>query len=245
MTVPVPESTSRRAGARTNLTVPDTPRARGDQGDRAARTREAILTAALSLYAAEGYGAVTMRGIANRLGFSAPAIYNYFLSKEEIFSTLQDIGLDLMAAAVLTSETADPLADFRAIFTNYYAFCKANPEYFSLLYVDPAAPHIMHDTPALQRMDDETNQRFSRCLESGAFADHTPIHVPGLLWALVHGIAVLRRVSAMLPEADFDSQVAVGLDLLIAGLKAGLVPSHAYRPFDPTKPGLLNKSTPR
>lgn len=241
MAVPVPESTSRRAGVHTNLIVPDTPSARGNQGDRAARTREAILTAALSLYAAEGYGAVTMRAIANRLGFSAPAIYNYFLSKEEIFATLQAIGLDLMAEVVLTPETEDPLADFRAIFTNYYGFCKTNPEYFSLLYVDPAAPHVMHDTPALVRMGDETDRRFRRCIESGAFADHTPAHVPGLFWALVHGLAVLRRVSAMPPEADFDPQVTVGLDLLVAGLKAGLVPPHAYRPSDPTRPWLPGK----
>ncbi|MDO8794443.1 MAG: TetR/AcrR family transcriptional regulator [Vicinamibacterales bacterium] len=244
MTIPVPESTSRRVGART-ATVPDSPRARGDQGARTARSREAILTAALALYAAEGYGAVTMRGIANRLGFSAPAIYNYFLSKEEIFSTLQDIGLDLMEEAVLTQETADPLADFRAIFTNYYAFCKANPEYFSLLFVDPAAPHVTQEVPALRRMGEETDRRFSRCLESGVFADHAPVRVPGLFWAMVHGLAVLRRVGAMEPEVDFDPQVTVGLDLLLAGLKAGVVPAHAYRSPDPAEPGLLYSSKPR
>ena len=224
MSVPVPESTSRRAGVRSTATVPDTPRARGDQGDRTARTREALLTAALSLYAADGYGAVTMRGIANRMGFSAPAIYNYFLSKEEIFSTLQDIGLDLMAEVVLTPETADPLADFRAIFTNYYAFCKANPEYFALLFVDPAAPLVTQKAPALRRMSEETDRKFSRCLERGVFADYPPARVTGLFWALVHGLAVLRRVGAMEPEVDFAPQVTAGLDLLIAGLKAGLAP---------------------
>ena len=57
-------------------TLPDgQEKARRDRG----RTREAILTAAIDLYAREGYGAVTMRAIANQLGFSAPAIYNYFL----------------------------------------------------------------------------------------------------------------------------------------------------------------------
>jgi AcrR family transcriptional regulator len=206
--------------------------------DRNARTREAILTAALSLYASEGYGAVTMRGIAQRLGFSAPAIYNYFLSKEEIFATLQEIGLDVMAEAVLTPETDDPLADYRAVFTNYYAYSKAHPEYFALLYVDPSAPHLTYETPALKRMMDETSRRFVRCLEAGVFADHTPENVPGLFWSLVHGIAVLRRVNALPPGADFDPQVTVGLDLLIAGLKAGLVPRHAYAPPGGAKPRL-------
>lgn len=206
--------------------------------DRNARTREAILAAALSLYADEGYGAVTMRGIAQRLGFSAPAIYNYFLSKEEIFATLQEIGLEVMAEAVLTPETDDALADYRVIFTNYYEYTKAHPEYFALLYVDPSAPHLTYETPALRRMGEETNRRFARCLEAGAFADHTPVHAPGLFWALVHGIAVLRRVQAMPPDANFDLQVTVGLDLLIAGLKAGFVPPHAFTPVADGKPGL-------
>ena len=228
MTVPVPESTSRRAGARTNITVPDTPRARGDQGDRAARTREAILTAALSLYAAEGYGVVTMRGIANRLGFSAPAIYNYFLSKDEIFSTLQDIGLELLAEAVLTPETADPLADLRAIFTNYFEFSKRQPEYFALLFVDPAAPRVQHQTEALTRMMEATGWRWQRCVDGGAFPVGTAPEASGLFWAAVHGPAVLRRVQVMSPETDFDAQVMVGLDLAIAGIRAGLLPAGAF-----------------
>lgn len=239
-----PESSLRRVVER--RARPHRPRKDGaGPDDRNARTREAILTAALALYAAEGYGAVTMRGIAQRLGFSAPAIYNYFLSKEEIFATLQEIGLDVMAGMVLTPETDDPLADYRAIFTNYYHYSKLHPEYFALLYVDPAAPHLTHETPALKRMGEETNRRFVRCIEAGVFADHTPVHVPGLFWSLVHGIAVLRRVNAMPPEADFDPQLTVGLDLLIAGLKAGFVTPHAYAPSGPEKVSLFATQIPR
>lgn len=231
-----PEPTVRRSGE------PRIPALRprsgsSEQGDRNARTREAILTAALTLYASEGYGAVTMRGIAQRLGFSAPAIYNYFLSKEEIFATLQEIGLEVMAEAVLTAETDDPLADFRAIFTNYYAYSKGHPEYFALLYVDPSAPHLTYETPALKRMGGESSRRFARCVTAGVFPSYVPDSVQGLFWALVHGIAVLRRVDAMAPETNLDPQVTVGLDLLIAGLQAGLVPPHAYPPPRGEKPG--------
>ena len=47
--------------------------------------REAILVAAMSLYRHGGYGTVTMRAVAQQLKCTAPAIYHYFLSKEEIF----------------------------------------------------------------------------------------------------------------------------------------------------------------
>jgi len=224
-----PETTARRVVER-RTTLAHAHQPPSDPNARNIRTREAVLTAALTLYATEGYGAVTMRGIAQRLGFSAPAIYNYFLSKEEIFSTLQEIGLEIMADEVVKQDLDDPLANFRSIFTNYYGYSKTHPEYFALLYVDPSAPHVTHETPALVRMTEATSTRFLACVEAGVFPSCTPIHLPGLFWALVHGIAVLRRVSAAPPDVNFDSQVTVGLDLLITGVQAGLVPPHAYQP---------------
>ncbi len=239
MAIPEPETTARRQDTHPGLGTRDIPGGRPGQSERNARTREAILTAALSLYAAEGYGAVTMRAIANRLGFSAPAIYNYFISKEEIFATLQQIGFELMAAAVLTPETDDSLADFRAIFTRYYAFSKAQPEYFALLYVDPSAPHVPADSPPLLKMGQETNTRFNRCVAAGIFPADTAQGAPGLFWGFVHGIAVLRRVQAWADYEGFDPQVAAGLDLMVAGLKAGLLPdTHAL-------PDTLKRSLPR
>lgn len=222
MAIPVPESTARRADRHPTLGVEEVPGGRPGASPRNARTREAILTAALSLYAAEGYGAVTMRAIANRLGFSAPAIYNYFLSKEEIFATLQGIGLELMAREVLTPGTEDALADFLAIFRNYYGFSKTQPEYFALLYVDPSAPQVTSESPGLVHMAEDTGRRFARCVAEGVFPAGTSENVPGLFWALVHGLAVLRRVQAV-PALDTEPQVEAGLRLLVESIRAGFL----------------------
>ena len=227
MPIPIPETTARRAGERRVTSVRNAPQERGGQASRNTRTREAILTAALSLYAAEGYGAVTMRGIAQRLGFSAPAIYNYFLSKEEIFATLQEIGLNLLAETVLGPESPDPVADLRSVFVNYYEFSKAQPEYFALLFVDPAAPRVHYEAEAMVRMMTATLRRWQRCADAGLFPAGTS-DASGLFWAAVHGPAVLRRVQVMSPDTNFDAQVMVGLDLAIAGIRAGLLPPDAF-----------------
>lgn len=63
------------------------------------RTREAILASAFQLYSRAGYAAVSMRVVAHELGCSAPSLYNYFLSKEEIFDTLRDRGLNSIRGA--------------------------------------------------------------------------------------------------------------------------------------------------
>src|SRR5438132_9967396 len=103
--------------------VEEIPRRKNQERER---TREAILAAAISLYRREGYGAVTMRAIAQQLGFSAPAIYNYFLSKDEIFLALQERGLQLLAQAVLSPVTDDALLDLRSMFVRYYEFTKTH-----------------------------------------------------------------------------------------------------------------------
>jgi AcrR family transcriptional regulator len=63
-----------------------------------ARTREDILMAAARALGRRGFGSVSMHEIAADVGFTAPALYAYFPSKEDIFSELE---------AMLQREIAD------------------------------------------------------------------------------------------------------------------------------------------
>ena len=54
-----------------------------------ARTREDILLAAARALGRRGFGSVSMQEIASDVGFTAPALYAYFTSKEDIFSALR------------------------------------------------------------------------------------------------------------------------------------------------------------
>lgn len=164
-----------------------------------------------------------MRAIAQQLGFSAPAIYNYFLSKEEIFVELQVRGLQMMADVVLQPRTDDALHDLRSIFVRYYTFSQGHPEYFTLLYVDPSTPPLNPEVEPLARMTSETGARLQRCIDEGIFPPAGGAMLPGLLWAQVHGAAVLRQVHAMAPRQDFETLAITGLDTIIASVRAGLL----------------------
>src|SRR5262249_35634383 len=115
-------------------------RQRGAREIRAAVVRTAILEAARSLYATGGYAAVTMRAIAEQLGFSAPSLYHHFVSKEEIFAALQERSAQMLLEAELQPAAVDPLEDLRLFYRRYYEFSKNHPDYFALLYVDQSAP---------------------------------------------------------------------------------------------------------
>ena len=56
-----------------------------------ARTREEILLAAARALARSGHKAVSMSDIATEVGFTAPALYAYFDSKESIFKSLVEM----------------------------------------------------------------------------------------------------------------------------------------------------------
>ena len=66
-------------------------------------TRKKVLDAAIDLFAFKGYNACSMRDIAKVVNIGAPAIYNYYASKSDIFIASLDFVLSTFYAAVLKS----------------------------------------------------------------------------------------------------------------------------------------------
>jgi AcrR family transcriptional regulator len=66
------------------------PSEEGELGQKAARTRSAIIDAALRLFREHGYEATTMRAIAAEAGVSVGNAYYYFSSKEHLIEAFYD-----------------------------------------------------------------------------------------------------------------------------------------------------------
>ncbi len=69
------------------------------------RTRQAILDAALDLFADKGYFGTSLRDVASAVGVRESALYNYFAGKEALFDALLD------AHQTTKRERLAPLAD--------------------------------------------------------------------------------------------------------------------------------------
>ncbi|MFI5584631.1 GntR family transcriptional regulator [Amycolatopsis sp. NPDC051758] len=75
-----------RAEPRSGTVVADRER----RGDRQAVTRERIVRAAITIADTEGLGALSMRGVAARLGIAAMAPYRYVRGKDELVLLMAD-----------------------------------------------------------------------------------------------------------------------------------------------------------
>lgn len=93
------------------------------------KSRKAILKAALTLFARNGYSKTTTDDIARKVGISKGLIYNYFSNKEEILEHL----IDEFATKVMTipppeSGLADPCAYLEAVIRSWFSIIRSNPD---------------------------------------------------------------------------------------------------------------------
>lgn len=102
-----------------------------------ADTKEAILTAALTLFAANGYEAVSVNQIAGRLGITKGALYRHYQNKRDIFdhilSRMEDMDLQQAKKYDLPEKAPeeDSSAYARASVQHLTEFSKAQYRYWT------------------------------------------------------------------------------------------------------------------
>src|SRR5215207_226450 len=93
---PRPEPTARRTGAPS--------KSRGHTySKRGEATFERVMRIVATMYRERGYERTSMSALARRAGLTAPAIYHYFGSKEEILAAFLDYTLRDLTNSVRTS----------------------------------------------------------------------------------------------------------------------------------------------
>src|SRR5215510_7795076 len=86
-------------------------------GDHEAKRRE-LLKAATSVIAEEGLANTSLRRVAQRAGCTTGAVTYYFADKEELVSSVADIGFDRFDAMLIAAREE---ADIRKVFERWFA----------------------------------------------------------------------------------------------------------------------------
>lgn len=193
--------------------------------------KQSVLDTALVIIAQEGFNALTMRRLGRELGMTAPNLYNYFNSKDEIYITLMIQGFTrLREYMVQVSEAAaNPFQRARDVMHAYLRFGFEHPHHYELMFSSHAPK-----TPDYKGTPEESlsEQEFALGMEVARFAETVldlALEGVGLkatpdqrrtmlieLWSLLHGMVSLHLTgnSSYLTDRVVETYEHI-LDLLL------------------------------
>lgn len=188
--------------------------------------RRTILDAAAALFLEHGYEGLSMRQIAERIGYSATTIYRYYEDKDDLlFAIVQEgfnrFGRQLTKAA---RASADPRERLPALGHAYIAFGLKNPVYYRLMFMqrfdlmfesraDESAPMI--DSFEVLR------ETVEQAMRAGLLRQGDPVTTSNVIWATVHGITSLAIADS---KRFGKGRVGECTDLAMRMIRDGLGP---------------------
>ena len=153
-------------------------------------TQQAILQAALEIASEEGWQAVTIRRVAERIEYSPSAIYKYFEDKEAILHALLLQGFQQMLAALerVAAQERDAKERLLQITSVYWDFVWHHPTLYQLMFDLKGKMHEVEEAKAafllVRAAIEEWNQANGvRMADLDAAVD--------ILWATMHGLVTL------------------------------------------------------
>jgi AcrR family transcriptional regulator len=171
--------------------------------------RDRILAAALEQVESEGVENLAIRSVAAKLGLAPNALYRYFESLAALEAALaEEARLQMLQVMQKAAGRKGPSETIRAISEAYLRFAQQRPRVFALyLRTSGADSH----TPQCAR-----NTEFFLQQVTHVYSEERAWKASHVLWAFLHGIAVLLDAGILPPEDAFTS-LKFGLQIWIEG----------------------------
>jgi len=169
--------------------------------------RSKILNEAIGIVYREGPGRVTMRSLAEKLGYSAASIYLHFESKEELLKEIALYGFDALEAAMApAADLTDPAGAVADAARRYIEFGLEHPELYRLMFqeitlADRLTP--LERNRALRAWSLSIGL-YARGIDSGRFRASDARTEAHLGWSCVHGFVQLA-LAGKLPGATLGT----------------------------------------
>ena len=201
------------------------------------KRRSAILAAAGKVFHAHGYAAATMEAVAAEAGVAKGSLYNYFSSKQELFTQLftETIAADEAEIEQLVAEPIPADEKLQKLVDNVFAQMERYTAIGALVLEFWATAARQQHKGELAEMFEQMFSRWRRRIgamirqgiESGQFhAEMDPEVVASLIVAAMHGIIVQSILDV---GAKFSSHS-------LAALKRGLLAAMtAWADTEPTE----------
>lgn len=167
-----------------------------------------------------------MREIAQRIEYSPSGLYEYFRSKDEIIQKLCDEGFERLSERIryrMATEHA-PLQRLLASGLAYFEFAMQHREQYMLMFnTVPDIRLSLEDIGNNNSAYGLLKQVVQECIDAHEFKvreRYGQEEISYQLWALLHGIAMLRLTLFSKESVDFDAFNRRILEEAIANLRS-------------------------
>ncbi|RZK43595.1 MAG: TetR/AcrR family transcriptional regulator [Pedobacter sp.] len=171
--------------------------------------RDSILEASREIVISEGWQAVSIRKIADAIGYSLPVVYTHFENKDAILEEFVKLGFAMLNEIVgeVKNRSLGPEQQLSEIATAYFEFAFSRQEYYQMMF-------------GLGMPSCEKAKEIS---EIGTFSNHVigvirNIHPPlndenkillkfHTLWSILHGLTAINMSNATAMPTEMQKLV--------------------------------------
>lgn len=154
--------------------------------------RDAIMETALAIGIQKGWKAVTIRSVAQHLGYASPLLYEHFQNKEDLLTQIAVRGLSQMEAALMHDLPEKPVHRIARMAERYWDFILEHTSLYRLMNGMDGA-----------WIDHDVMRHAAHAICAVVAAEVRPLLHPQAgpsmasqlseeLWALLHGMAALH-----------------------------------------------------
>lgn len=187
--------------------------------------RESILRAAGDVFLERGYDGLSMRRVAERIGYTATTIYLHFKSKDDLLFALLNEGYAELGRRLAAASAAerDPLQRLAAIGRAYIAFGLERPALYQVMFMrraDFLAARFagQHGEPI--NPFDVLARAVTAALEAGVLKAGDVTTCAMSLWAMVHGVVSLALIAPHSKAGLIERMTELTLSAALSGFQA-------------------------
>jgi AcrR family transcriptional regulator len=192
--------------------------------------RAKILDAARELFVAHGVEAVSMRKVAEKIGYTATTLYNHFEDKDALLYALCDADFGALHDSFShIGRIADPIDRLRKLGKAYIEFALEYPSHYRFMFMTPHPHRDQEECTESGRGDpDQDAYAFVRAtlveaFAAGLFRDdyQDPDLLSQVFWSGVHGVAALHLImgdDGWVQWRPVEEVARTAIELIIRGL---------------------------
>jgi AcrR family transcriptional regulator len=193
-----------------------------------AELKAKILEAAREIVIREGFGALSLRKLAEKIGYAPGNIYLYFDGRDEIASEICRKGFaEMLAAIEPAASVKEPLRRLESLLKSYADFAEARPETYKLSFMqDPKFNEVMFRQTAIDEENGAGQKAFRLIVDAldelkqnGKIDKQANTkRLAEVLWAGVHGVVSLKLIYPAFPATPTPTLIRTMIRILLKGL---------------------------